>query len=110
MVLVDLEACRVGNLFSDYSRCFNRLHVRTSRHYFIASGELRIFDCDEQYEQILSKFRGYTDAQKMFDMMLLVDSIMYLYFIFKYQQDQQIRRFTDRYSQRVIEQLLARVN
>jgi len=101
--LVDVEACRVSNQFSDFARCYNRVLLRTARTYFFTNGEIKYFEFDDVYDEILSIYHHDTLAKKMFDVMILADNLMYLYFVLKHQQENKVRQFTEKFFSLTVE-------
>jgi Phosphotransferase enzyme family len=102
--LIDVETCRVGNEFSDFARCYNREALTCARTRVLATGAVRDLEFSEAYDAVLKLYDYDEQAKKMFDLMIMVDYLMYLHWALNHETDGDSRQFLQSLLSRVMQE------
>lgn len=99
--LIDVETCRVANAFSDFARCYNREMLTGARMRYSNSGTMGDVENTDSYGLVSRLYNDDEQARKMFHVMIMVDSLMHLYWALHHERDAESRAFVERVFSRV---------
>jgi Phosphotransferase enzyme family len=99
--LIDVETCRLASQFSDFARCYNREMLTRARMRYSNSETMGDVECVDSYGLVSRLYNDDKQARMMFDVMILVDSLMHLYWTLNHETDIESRAFVERLFSRV---------